>query len=43
MFKDTKNQEEVHNGEIVFSQGGFLSLAKNKNQASEFVSKETYI
>jgi len=27
----------------VFSQGGFISLAKNKKQVSEFISKETYI
>jgi len=43
VFKDAKNQDEVASGGIVFTQGGLISLTKNKKQVSEFVSKETYI
>lgn len=42
-FRDAKNLEEVHGGQIVFTKNGFISLAPTKNQVTEVVTKETYI
>jgi hypothetical protein len=42
-FRDAKNLEEVHGGQIVFTKGGFISIAADKNSATEMITKEQYI
>ena len=43
IFKETKNQKIVESGNVVFSKNGFLKVAKNKNQMTDFISKEQFI
>lgn len=43
IFKETKNPKEVEPGNVVFTQQGFLKVAKDRNHLSEFVSKEDFI
>jgi len=43
MFKENKNPPENNAGIVVFSKNGFVSVAKDKNQITDFISNDQYI
>lgn len=43
MFKENKNPPENNAGTVVFSKNGFVSVAKDKNAMTDFISNDQYI
>jgi len=43
IFKETKNPRVVEPGNVVFSNNGFLKVAQNKNEMTDFITKEAFI
>ena len=43
MFKENKHPPEDNAGVVVFSKNGFVSVAKDKNQITNFISNDQYI
>ena len=43
MFKENKNPPENNAGVVVFSKNGFVSVAKDKNGITDFITNEQYI
>jgi hypothetical protein len=43
MFKENKNPPENNAGVVVFSKNGFVSVAKDKNGITDFISNDDYI
>jgi hypothetical protein len=43
MFRENPNSPEDFTGMVVFSKNGFVSVAKNKNQITDFISNDQYI
>lgn len=43
MFKENKNPPENNAGIVVFSKNGFVSVAKDKNGITDFISNDQYI
>jgi hypothetical protein len=43
MFKENKQPPEDNAGVVVFSKNGFVSVAKDKNQLTNFISNDQYI
>ena len=43
MFRENKKPPEDHGGMVVFSKNGFVSLARDKNGQTDFISNEEFI
>ena len=43
VFKEAFNQDRVLPGNMVFTHKGFIKIAKDKNEPTEFISKEQFI
>lgn len=43
MFKENKNPPENNAGVVVFSKNGFVSVAKDKNGITDFISNTDYM
>ena len=43
MFKEAYNQNRVLPGNMVFSHKGFIKIAKDDTEPTEFISKEQFI
>lgn len=43
MFKENKHPPEDNAGIVVFSKNGFVSVAKDKNDMTTFISNDQYI
>ena len=43
MYKEMKNAPDNHAGIVVFSKQGFVTVGKEKNATSDFVSNEDFI
>lgn len=43
MFRENKKPPEDHAGMVVFSKNGFVSLARDKNGQTDFISNEQFI
>jgi hypothetical protein len=43
MFKENKNPPGDSAGVVVFSKNGFVSVAKDKNGITDFISNDQYI
>jgi len=43
MYKEMKNPPENHAGIVVFSKQGFVTVGKEKNATSDFISNEEFI
>ena len=43
MYKEMKNAPENHAGIVVFSKEGFVTVGKERNATSDFISNEQFI
>lgn len=43
MYREMKNPPENHAGVVVFSKSGFVTVGKERNATSDFISNEDFI
>lgn len=43
MYKEMKNPPKNHAGIVVFSKQGFVTVGREKNATSDFISNEQFI